>query len=165
MIAAAQDFVLPDTDGRQHRLSELAAAGPVVVVFTCTECAHARAWHRRLVDVARDYAPRDVRVAFVNPTDSLDAMREQAGTDGGPELYLRDEAQDVARRFGAEVTPDVFVVDADMRIRYRGAPDENHEDPAANGLWLREALDDVLSGVELRRPRTEPVGCAITWRP
>ena len=84
--------------------------------------------------------------------------------------YLAVEGADtllefVQKAFGAEVTPDVFVVDGDMRIRYRGAPDEAHEDPAANALWLREALDDVLSGVELRRPATEPVGCAITWRP
>ena len=30
---------------------------------------------------------------------------------------------------------------------------------------LREALDDVLSGVELRRPETTPVGCSIKWKP
>jgi hypothetical protein len=59
----------------------------------------------------------------------------------------------------------VFVVDSELRIRYRGAPDEAYDDPAANALWLREALDDVLSGVELRRPETEPIGCSIKWRP
>jgi len=165
MIAVAHDFVLRDVEGHEHRLSQLVADGPVVVVFTCNDCRHAQAWHRRMVDVARDYAPRDVRLLFVNPVDSLDAMRERATPEGGPELHLHDDAQEVARAFGAEVTPDVFVVDGDMRIRYRGAPDEAHEDPAANALWLREALDDVLSGVELRRPATEPVGCAITWRP
>ena len=58
-----------------------------------------------------------------------------------------------------------FVIDGEMRIRYRGAPDQDYEDPAANALWLREALDDVLSGVELRRPETTPVGCSIKWKP
>jgi hypothetical protein len=57
------------------------------------------------------------------------------------------------------------VIDGEMRIRYRGAPDQDYEDPAANALWLREALDDVLSGVELRRPETTPVGCSIKWKP
>ncbi|HET6848493.1 MAG TPA: redoxin domain-containing protein [Gaiellales bacterium] len=165
MIAVAHDFVLPDTDGRDRRLSELAAGGPVVIVFTCAGSAEAVAWHRRLVDVGRDYAPRDVHLVFVNPCDSLDAMREQAAAAGGKELHLRDGSQEVARAFGVEVTPEVFVIDGEMRVRYRGAPDEDHEDPAANALWLREALDDVLSGVELRRPRTDPAGCAITWRP
>jgi peroxiredoxin len=172
VIATAQDFALPDTDGREHRLSELAVDGPVVVVFTCNHCRHARAWHQRLVDVARDYTPRDVSMVFVNsndpdrhPADSLEAMRERVAAEDWPVPYLHDESQRVARGFGAQVTPEVFVVDRDMRVRYRGAPDEGHQDPAANALWLREALDDLLSGVELRRPQTEPVGCGITWKP
>jgi len=172
VIATAQDFALPDTDGGVHRLSELAAEGPVVVVFTCNHCPAALAWHKRLVDVARDYAPRDVRIAFINSNDparhaadSLDAMRERVAAGDWPGPYLRDESQEVARGFGAQVTPDVFVIDRDMRVRYRGAPDQDHGDPAANAIWLREALDDVLSGVELRRPETEPVGCGITWTP
>jgi peroxiredoxin len=172
VIATAQDFALPDTDGREHRLSELAAEGPVVVVFTCNHCPEAVAWHNRLIDVARDYAPRDVAIVFINSndagrhrSDSPEAMQERVASEDWPGPYLRDESQEVARGFGAQVTPDVFVVDSDLRVRYRGAPDENHDDPAANALWLREALDDVLSGVELRRPETEPAGCAITWKP
>jgi peroxiredoxin len=172
VIATAADFVLPDTEGGEHRLSELAADGPVVVVFTCNHCPEALAWHQRLVDVARDYTPRDVRVVFVNSNDadrhhadSIDAMRERVAAEDWPGPYLRDESQEVARELGAQVTPDVFVIDRDMRVRYRGAPDEDHGDPAANALWLREALDDVLSGVQLRRPETEPAGCAIKWKP
>jgi len=171
MIATAPDFVLPDTEGGTRRLSDLAASGPVVVVFTCNHCPYALAWHDRLVDVAGDYAPRGVHMLFVNPNDaerfpadSLEAMRERVADEGWTVPYLRDETQDVARQYGARTTPDVFVVDGDMEVRYRGAPDENHDDPAGNGLWLREALDDVLSGVELRRPETEPVGCSIKWK-
>jgi peroxiredoxin len=172
MIATATDFALPDTDGRIHRLSELTATGPVVVVFTCNHCPYALAWHDRLADVAERYAPRGVRMLFVNsndadryPADSLDAMRERVEAEGWTVPYLHDASQDVARGFGAQTTPDVFVVDSEMRVRYRGAPDESYEDPAANALWLREAIDDVLSGVELRRPETTPVGCSIKWKP
>jgi peroxiredoxin len=172
VIATAHDFALPDTDGRVHRLSELTATGPVVLVFTCNHCPYALAWHERLADVADDYAVRGVRTLFVNPNDgerypadSLDAMRERVAAEGWSVPYLHDAAQDVARDFGARTTPDVFVIDDEMRVRYRGAPDEDYEDPAANALWLREALDDVLSGVELRRPETTPVGCSIKWKP
>jgi hypothetical protein len=92
-------------------------------------------------------------------------MRERVAGEDWPGPYLHDESQEVAREFGAQVTPDVFVVDREMRVRYRGAPDEDHDDPAANAVWLREAIDEVLSGVELRRPETEPVGCSIKWKP
>lgn len=172
MIATATDFALPDTDGAMHRLSELAAAGPVVVVFTCNHCPYALAWHDRLADVAADYAPRSVRMLFVNandgeryPADSLESMRDRVAAEGWSVPYLHDATQEVARQYGAQTTPDVFVIDGDMLVRYRGAPDENYDDPAANALWVREAIDDVLSGVELRRPETTPVGCSIKWKP
>jgi peroxiredoxin len=66
VIATAQDFTLPDTDGRSHRLSELTASGPVVVVFTCNHCPYALAWHQRLIDAASDYAARGVHTVFIN---------------------------------------------------------------------------------------------------
>lgn len=172
MIATAQDFTLPDTDGRSHRLSELTATGPVVVVFTCNHCPYALAWHQRLIDAASDYAARGVHTLFINsndaeryPADSLQAMRDRLADEPWPVPYLRDETQEVAREWGAQVTPDVYVIDREMRVRYRGAPDQDYDDPAANALWLREAIDDVLSGVQLRRPETEPVGCSIKWKP
>jgi hypothetical protein len=102
VIATAHDFALPDTDGRVHRLSELTATGPVVVVFTCNHCPYALAWHERLADVAHDYGFRGVRTLFVNPndgerypSDSLDAMRARVAEEGWSVPYLHDEAQDV----------------------------------------------------------------------
>ena len=172
MIATARDFTLPDTEGVPHTLSALATDGPVAVIFTCNHCPYALAWHDRLIDVAGEYAPRGVSTLFVNsndaeryPADSLEAMRARVAAETWTAPYLHDSSQEVARSFDARTTPDVFVVDGDLRIRYRGAPDEDYDDPAANALWLREALDDVLSGVELRRPETEPIGCSIKWRP
>ena len=172
MIATAQDFTLPDTEGVQHSLSKLAEGGPVAVIFTCNHCPYALAWHQRLIDVAGEYAPRGVSTLFINsndaeryPADSLEAMRARVAAERWTGPYLHDSSQEVARAFGARTTPDVFVVDSELRVRYRGAPDESYDDPAANALWLREALDDVLSGVELRRPETEPIGCSIKWRP
>jgi hypothetical protein len=58
----------------------------------------------------------------------------------------------------------VFVLDADGRLRYRGAPDPDHQDPSLNAGWLREALDAVLADEEVARPETDPVGCSVKWR-
>ena len=50
-------------------------------------------------------------------------MRERVAPDGGwPMPYLRADSQEVARAFGAKTTPDCFVIDADGRTAYRGAP-------------------------------------------
>jgi peroxiredoxin len=163
----APEFTLPDTEGREHGLE-----GTTVVVFTCNHCPYALAWHDRILDVARDYADRRVRVLQVNPNDaerypadSYEAMKERVAADGGwPAPYLRDEDQSVARAYGARTTPDVFVVDPDGRIRYRGAPDADHRDPSQNATWLRDALDAVLSGAQPEPAETEPVGCSVKWK-
>ena len=68
------------------------------------------------------------------------------------------------RSYGAERTPDVFVFDSELRLRYRGAPDADYEDEGQNAAWLRGSLDAVLAGREPDPAETEPVGCTIKWK-
>nr|HMS62373.1 redoxin family protein [Solirubrobacteraceae bacterium] len=82
-----------------------------------------------------------------------------------PMPYLHDETQDVAEAYGAQTTPDVFVIDGEGRIAYRGAPDSDWEDERQDADWLRAALDDVLAGRVVGHPESTPVGCSIKWRP
>lgn len=168
----APQFELPDTDGRSWSLSSGDGSQATVVVFTCNHCPYALAWQDRIAQTARDYAARGVRFVAINsndagryPRDSLEAMRERVATEDWPLPYLRDESQTVARSFGAQVTPDVFVLDAGGALRYRGAPDGDYSDPAADAQWLRAALDAVLAGREPDPAETEPVGCSVKWKP
>jgi peroxiredoxin len=167
----APDFELPGTDGERHPLAS--ATPPATVVYwTCNHCPYALAWHERMLEVAREYADRGVRVLAINsndteryPADSLEAMADRVEREGGwPHPYLHDESQEVAAAWGAERTPDVFVLDSDLRLRYRGAPDADYDDPSQRASWLRHALDAVLEGREPECPETEPVGCTIKWR-
>jgi peroxiredoxin len=160
----APDFTLPDTAGQEHSL-----AGPAVVAFTCNHCPYALAWHDRIADAARDYP--DVSFLAINPNDaerypgdSLEAMRERVENEDWPMPYLRDESQDVARAFGAKTTPDIFVIDADGVLRYRGAPDADYRDETLAAGWLRDALNCLRAGEDVTRPETDPVGCSVKWR-
>ncbi len=165
----APAFALPDTAGTTH---EPGGAPATVVVFTCNHCPYALAWHERIIDVARDYRDRSVRVLAINPNDaerypkdSLHAMRERVERgDFAGVPYLRDESQEVARAYDAATTPDVFVIDQAGLLRYRGAPDSDSEDPAQNAAFLRAALDALLDGRDPDPPETTPVGCSIKWR-
>ena len=167
----APPLELPDTEGDVRGLPEPGEASATVVIWTCNHCPYALAWHERLMKAAEDYGPRDVRFLVVNsndaeryPLDSLDAMRERAREEQWPFPYLHDESQGAATAWAAQVTPHLYVLDSDLRIRYEGAPDSDHLDPAEDAAWLREALDSVLAGEQLARPATEPVGCSIKWK-
>jgi peroxiredoxin len=167
----APPFELPDTEGRRHAVDGNGGGSIYVVVFTCNHCPYALAWHDRIVAVADDYADRGVRFFAINsndatryPKDSLEAMRERVKNERWPLPYLHDEAQEVAHAWGARTTPDVFVVDAEARLRYRGAPDADYSDPSQNAAWLRAALDAVLDGNDPEPAETEPIGCSIKWK-
>jgi peroxiredoxin len=165
----APALALPDTSGHSHQLD---GAPATVVVFTCNHCPYALAWHDRIIEVAEDYAARGVRMLAINPNDAeryprdsareMRARVERGEFDGVP--YLRDESQEVARAYEAKTTPDVFVLDADGVLRYRGAPDSDHGDPSQKASWLRGALDALLAGRDPDPAETAPVGCSIKWR-
>jgi peroxiredoxin len=166
----APRFELPDTEGTVVRLEPEQHAA-TVVVFTANSCPFARAWHDRIQAVARDYADRDVTVLQLisndeadHPEDSVEAMAKRVAAGELAGQFLRDAEQSAAQAYGATATPEVFVLDRDGVVRYHGAPDGDHDDPAENARFLREALDDVLAGREVRRPTTSPAGCSMKWR-
>jgi peroxiredoxin len=168
----APEFELPATDGSTWSVPDGQDTFATVLVFTCNHCPYALAWHDRILDVAREYADRGVRFLAINPNDaeryprdSFQAMKERVQAEGWPVPYLRDETQEVARAYGAKTTPDVFVLDSGRRLRYRGAPDSDYDDPGQRAAWLRDALDAVLAGEEPPRAQTRPVGCSIKWKP
>ena len=161
---------LPDTEGERHSLNGNGAPA-TVVVFTCNHCPYALAWHERILDAARDYAGRDVRFLAINsndarshPDDSFEEMQRRADALSFNFDYLHDEDQSVARSYGPERTPEVFLFDGDRRLVYHGAIDDSRDDRAVGRHHLRDAIDAVLGGREPDPAETPPVGCTVKWR-
>lgn len=164
-------FTLDDTEGTAHAVPADPAPPATVLVVTCNHCPYVVAWNPRLRAVAEDYAPRDVRFLAINandaaryPADSPAAMKRFVADHNWPIPYLYDESQEVARALDAQVTPHVFVLDGEQRLRYRGAPDADHGDPSQNAQYVRDALDVVLAGGEPDPADTRPRGCSVKWK-
>jgi hypothetical protein len=169
----APAFRLADTNGAEHEVGEGSPPAEATVVYwTCNHCPYALAWQQRLHEAVAAYGSRGVRFLAVNsndaeryPADSPEAMAERVERERvWQHPYLHDPTQEAARAYGAVKTPDLFVFDGELRLRYRGAPDADYDDPGQNAAWLREALDAILSGEDPTRAETEPVGCSIKWR-
>lgn len=168
----APDFKLKGVDGRMHGLDSYSDAQVLCVVFMCNHCPYVQAYVERLIELQEKFGPQGVQLVGINPNDasrypddSYDAMVEDAERVGLNFPYLHDETQSVAKAYHAERTPQVFVFDADRKLRYTGGIDDNYQDEsAATRHPLRDALEDLLAGREVREPEAHFIGCSVKWK-
>jgi hypothetical protein len=144
----------------------------VALIFTCNHYPCARAWKDRIVQIQDDYGNRGAQVRAISsndpqkyPYDSFPKMKERALEKGFNFPYLYDASQQVARTYGAERTPEVFLFGKNRRLLYHGTVDDNYDDPQAiENHYLRDALDAALADQEPAVAQTRPIGCTIKWR-
>lgn len=168
----AKSFSLPGIDGEEYSLGRFEGSSALAVIFSCNHCPYVQAWEDRMVEIQSDYQDRGVQFVAINandaskyPDDDFDSMKTRARVKGFNFPYLHDEGQDVARAYGAERTPEVFLFDADRHLRYHGAIDDSYDDPeAVEATYLRDAIDALLSGKEPEVKTSKPVGCTIKWK-
>jgi peroxiredoxin len=169
----APDFGLPDTvSGRTISLQTFGSHRATVVMFICNHCPYVKHLQAGLVQLARDYQVRGVGFVAISsndavhyPEDAPARMKEVALAAGYPFPYLYDETQAVARAYQAACTPDFFVYDDRLLLRYRGQFDDSRPGNGrlVTGRDLRAALEALLAGVPVDPRQTPSVGCNIKW--
>lgn len=170
--APAPPFTLPGTDGETHSLPDFNAKPFLLVVFWCNHCPYVQAWESRMVDLGRTYGPKGVQVVLINandakayPDDRFERMIERARAKGYPFPYLRDENQEVARAYGALVTPHAMLFGPDRRLLFQGRIDDNHQDAARVKVhYLADALDAALAGRPIGTSELPVLGCSVKWK-
>ena len=169
---AAPEFALPGVDGRQHQLSEFADRPLLAVVFWCNHCPYVQAWEGRAIDLARRYGPKGVGFVMINanddaeyPADSMAGMIARAREKGYPFPYLRDDSQQVARAYGALVTPHPMLFDRNRRLLFQGRIDDSHDHPdRVKHRYLEQALEQALAGTPVTPSQLSVLGCTVKWR-
>jgi peroxiredoxin len=169
--AKAPPFTLKGIDGKTHSLDELKGERSTVVVFTCNHCPFAQAYEDRLISLAKSLADKGVRFVAINandpavsPDDSFEKMADRAKEKGFPYPYLFDATQEVAKAYGAQVTPHVFVFDSGGVLRYRGRVDDNAKTGQVTSPDLKNALEAVLAGKPVPTAATTAFGCSVKWK-
>ena len=159
----APSYELPDTDGRDvvadrrpRRRRPPSSCSPATTAPTRWHGTIGSAMPRESTRAGACGSSRSTpTMASRYPRDSYEAMQRRVAAEDWPMPYLHDAQQEVARAFGAKTTPDLFVLDAAGVLRYRGAPDADHDDPSLRAQWLRDALDAVLAGAAPDRASTQ----------
>jgi peroxiredoxin len=171
MATEAPHFELPGVDGRDHSLDDYAQFPVLAIVWSCNHCPYVQGWESRMKSIQQDYGDRGFRLVAISsndagshPADSFDEMKARAEAEGFNFDYLYDEDQSVARRYGPERTPEVFLFDEGRRLVYHGAIDDNRDEDAVTEHYLRDAIDALLDGRDPAVRETPPVGCTVKWK-
>jgi peroxiredoxin len=161
------DVELRDAEGKVQRLGDGHDHQLLVIAFLGNECPLSRLYSARLAELHREFAPRGVAFVGVNSNrhdsaaDSARFAREQQL----PFPLLKDPAHLLADRLGATRIAEVFVLDGQRAVRYRGRVDDQYtpgvQRPAPTRRDLAAALEELLAGKPVSRPETEAAGCVI----
>lgn len=156
------------TDDRRYGFSGFTDSDVLVLIFSSNRCPTAKAYAERMNALQADYGPRGVRVLAINsndphlyPDESFARMVERAAEDGYTFPYLADEGQRVAKAFGASCTFHIFVLDRARRLQYEGRFDDSRFATNVTSHDLRNALDDLLAGRDVRVAKTRAFGCSL----
>ncbi len=170
----APDFVLPNLDGREVKLSDFDDAPALLVIFMCNHCPNVKHVAPELARLTAQYMERGVAVVGINsnnaashPADSPEQMVHEVEQRGYRFPYLYDETQEVAKAYRAACTPDFYVFDREKKLVYRGQMDSSRPESGipVTGQDLRAALDAVLANKPVPADQKPSIGCNIKWKP
>ncbi len=161
--SAMPNFTLKDSSGQEHSLASY--KGKVVVLdFSSIECPYSRGVDEALNELATTYGPKGVVVLGVDSHKDVtpDQIKQYLADKKLAYSVVKDVKNAYADAAGASRTPEFFVLDKDQKLAYHGAfddrkvPDKRGETP-----YVKNAVDDLLSGKPVKVAEVEAFGCTI----
>ena len=169
--AAFKNARLRGLDGERVELTA-PAGGVSVLVFYSTECPISNAYSPTLAELIARFRSKPVRWfgICVDPDLSDAEVRTHARDFKLSFQVVHDRHGSFARKLGATMTPEAFVVDDAGRIRYHGRIDDQFvarrvRNANPSGTELKDAIAAVLAGNEVAAAHVAAVGCPIPELP
>lgn len=162
---SASRLTVKDVSGKTVTIP-VPGAKATVVALTSTTCPLCLRYGPTLASLEKQYAKSGVQFVFVNPTEEpladMQAMRTRLGWKGA---YVLDPDGVVTRHMGSKTTTEVYVLDAQGDVQYRGAVDDQYAIgaslPEPRKRYLAMALESVLKGAKPAIRSTEAPGCLL----
>lgn len=170
----APGFDLPGVDGKNHSLADYAGkVKGLAVIFSCNHCPWVIKYENRMIELGNKYMDKGIGFVLISandvvnyPQDSFDNMKKRADQKKYPFPYLYNEKQDVAKAYGAQVTPHLFLFNADMKLVFRGSVDDNPDKmDRPTVTYLKDAIESLVAGdADIKNADTKAVGCSVKWK-
>jgi len=165
------DARLQKLSGGQASLHDLAGERGTVILVRDPQCPVSRVYGPRQAEMARLYGKKGFNFVVLYLSGQLGPAGLAGDASGfdGPAVFVKGDAQGLAGRLGLNSTGDVFVLDAQQHLRFRGAVDDQYgigyTREFASRRLLRNALDALVDGRPVEVPATSAPGCHIDADP
>jgi peroxiredoxin len=167
------DFTLLNVkDNSTITLSGLTSNKAIVLVFTSHNCPYTKIYEQRVNKIIQEYTQKGIAFLLINPNnpatnaeESTEEMAEAAKERNYTSPYLSDPNQNICDKYGANKTPEVFVLKnqgGNLVLKYKGAIDDNPQVAnAVTATYLKEALEAVLNNQPVKITEKKATGCMI----
>ncbi len=152
-------------------LDDIMGSNGAIIVFECNHCPYVIGSIDRINKIANFANTNELGFLGINsndsinyPDDSFESMQKRASR-GMPYPYLHDETQQVAKEWGAERTPEFYLIDKNKIVVYRGRMDDSPKNPmGATSSELSDAIEALISNKAPQIQRTMSIGCSVKWK-
>jgi hypothetical protein len=157
--------------GHPSSLHQLSKSKGVVIVVRDPECPVSKRYGPRIAAMARYYIGKGFSFAFIYLNEHLDAaeLEKDARDLQVSAAKIGKGSFAIAQALGVKSTGDVFVLDREYRLIYRGAIDDQYgfgyTQDAPTHNYLRNALEAELKSWPVATPATLAPGCIIDADP
>ena len=169
----APSFNLKNIDNTMYSFDNLKGISGTVIAFICNHCPYVIKIANRLSSEAKELKKIGINtIAIMSndsaqyPEDSFDNMVKFAKKYNFEFPYLHDEKQEIAYKYGAVCTPDIFGFNNSNLLQYRGRIDSGVMG-LKNDIINRElyqAMKKIKSTGVGPNEQFNSFGCSIKWK-
>ncbi len=158
---------LVDAANTSVKWADVRGEKATVVFFLSFDCPNSTGYTPTMLHLADKFGKEKIKFVGVCESEHSAAdLKVKAAEFKLPFPVFPDPKMAVANEFKATVTPEVFVLDHNNVVRYRGRIDNTYQarlkkNPVIDQHDLEKALEDLVANKPVRTPVTKAVGCGI----
>ncbi len=162
-VKKMENFKLKDYNGKEIQLSDLKDSKAVVIMFVATQCPVSNDYNERMAKIFNEYKDKGITFLGINSNkqESVEEIKKHAMENKFGFHVLKDVNNAIADKYGASVTPEVFVLNSKMELLYHGRIDDSRKADKVEVKDLSVALDEILAGKVVSNAKTKAFGCTI----